>query len=744
MTTNTPVAIDNETEELAVYGDNSYLNYSMYTIMNRALPHVADGLKPVQRRLVYAMSELRLTAQAKYKKSARTVGDTLGKFHPHGDSACYEAMVLLAQPFSTLYPLVDGQGNWGSVDDPSSFAAMRYTESKLTIYAESLISELGQDTVDWAPNFDGTIEEPRLLPAQLPNILLNGATGIAVGMATDIPPHHLPEILAACIDTLQRARITDEEILAHVTFPEFPSGGVVITPLDKLKECYRTGRGSLTLRASYEVDGDVVYITSVPYRLSASKIIERIDEQIKEHKLPVDSMSDKSDINNPIRLAMTIKGADAQARVMAHLFANTELESTIKINLNMIGLNERPQVKSFATIIREWCEYRQMVFVRKNNFRLRAVEARLHILEGLLLAYMNLDAVIRIVRESDDPKEALIASYGLSPIQAQAILELRLRQLAKLEESTLRSEQDALLSEQHQLKELLSDDQKIKRAMVKELKAAAQPHLRPRKTIHAPCERSDYTFSQAATTSEPMTVVMSQSHWLRALKGHDLDLSKLPYKNGDRFAQSCETHSNLSAIFMGDRGRFFGVPVAAMPNGKSMGEPITTQITLQDGEKVFALLPYLPDKNLLLTTRKGNGFLTPMAELDTRAKKGKQVLNLTDGDAPLRPIALSGDETELAMVTKSGRLVIIPLDSLNMSNKSQGTRLVDIKLDDFDAGHDALMDIVPLRKEQSLIVHAGARKFVLTDSKKEMYRAQRARRGIFFEGGRSNLSLAIE
>lgn len=744
MTKNVPVVLDNETEEIAVYADNSYLNYSMYVIMQRSLPHVGDGLKPVQRRLVYAMNELRLTAQAKYKKSARTVGDTLGKFHPHGDSACYEAMVMLAQPFSTLHPLVDGQGNWGSIDEPNSFAAMRYTESKLTVYAENLLSELGQDTVEWVPNFDGTITEPKLLPAQLPNILLNGATGIAVGMATDIPPHYLPEILSACLDTLQRARITDEEILSHVTFPEFPSGGVVITPLDKIKECYRTGQGSVTVRSDYEIDGDVVYITSVPYRQSASKIIEKIDEQIKKHKLPVDAMFDQSDINNPVRLALTIKGADVQARVMAHLFANTELETIVKINLNMIGLNERPQVKSLPTVIREWCEYRQTVFVRKNNFRLRTVEARLHILDGLLLAYLNLDAVIRIVRESDDPKEALISTYGLSPIQAQAILDLRLRQLAKLEENTLRSEQGALLSEQQQLKELLSDDQKIKRAMIKELKVAAQPHIRPRRTVHNPSERSGYTFSQDVATNEPMTVVMSHSHWLRALKGHGLDLSKLPYKNGDRFAQSCETHSQQSAIFMGDRGRFFGVPVSAMPNGKSMGEPITTQITLQDGEKVCALLSYQPEKHLLLTTRKGNGFLTPMSELDTRAKKGKQVLNLTEGDTPLPPFTLSGDETELAMVTKSGRLIVIPLNSLNVSNKSQGTRLVDVKTDDFDAGHDALIGVLPLKKEQTLIVHVGARKFLLPDSKREMYRAQRARRGLFFEGGRSNLTLAVE
>lgn len=730
-----------ETTETAVYAESSYLNYSMYVIMDRALPHIADGLKPVQRRILYAMSELKLTHQAKYKKSARTVGDTLGKYHPHGDSACYEAMVILAQPFSTHYPLIDGQGNWGSIDDPKSFAAMRYTESKMTSYAQTLLSEIKQDTVDWKANFDGTMQEPCLLPSQLPNILLNGTTGIAVGMATDIPPHNMTEIVGACISTLQKKRITDEEILEHVTVPDFPTGGEVISSMDKVHEAYRTGRGAIKVRSTLEYTKDSVIITSLPYRVTLQKIIVAIDEQVKLKKLPITDITDESDENTPVHLILEIKGREKQDLVMSHLFATTDMEKTMKINLNMIGQDGRPEVKPLATVIREWCSCRQTVFERKKNFRLRAVEGRLHILDGLLVAYNNLDEIIRIVRESDEPKQELMTQFSLSEIQAQAILELRLRQLAKLEQATLEQEHAELSKERDELKALLADDAKIKRAMISEIKAAAAAHTTPRKTLHCVrAEASPAAIASKMIIKEDTTVVFSKNNWIRALKGHDLDLSKLNYKDGDKYGAHVETRTDLPVVVMGTQGRFFTVLPHELPSGKTMGGPITTRNTFENGESVHAPLAFDKEAHVLITTRKGNGFLVPMESLDTRAKKGKVVLNLTEGDSALPPFVVKGED-ELAILTKAGRLVVIPMSEINISNKSQGTRLVDVKLNEFNAGDDAIEQIKPISSADDLTVYCGKRKFILTPEKRDYYRAKRARRGVFFEQGRQNLVL---
>jgi topoisomerase-4 subunit A len=729
-----------ETTETAVYAESSYLNYSMYVIMDRALPHIADGLKPVQRRILYAMSELKLTHQAKYKKSARTVGDTLGKYHPHGDSACYEAMVILAQPFSTHYPLIDGQGNWGSIDDPKSFAAMRYTESKMTSYANTLLAEIKLDTVEWKYNFDGTMQEPCLLPAQLPNILLNGTTGIAVGMATDIPPHNMTEVVNACIATLTKKRISDDDILNYITIPDFPTGGEVISSLEKVHEAYRTGRGAIKVRSTLEHTKDTVVITSLPYRVTLQKIIVAIDDQARLKKLPITDITDESDEKNPVRLVLTVKGREKQDLVMAILFATTDLEKTMKINLNMIGQDGRPEVKPLATVIREWCACRQNFFERKKRFRLRAVEARLHIVDGLLIAYNHLDEIIRIVRESDEPKVQMMARFSLSDIQAQAILELRLRQLAKLEQRSLEDEHETLSKECGELKALLADDAKIKRAMISEIKAAASMHAVPRQTVHyVRTEASSAAIASTMIIQEDTTVVLSKNNWLRALKGHDVDLSKLSYKEGDDYAYHIETRTDLPVVFMGTQGRFFTVFPHQLPNGKTMGEPITTKCTFENGETVFAPLAFDKEAKVLLTTRKGNGFLVPMESLDTRAKKGKAVLNLTEHDNALHPI-LMGDEDELAMITKSGRLIVIPVDELNISNKSQGTRLVDIKTDEFASQEDALLQVKPISSTDDLVVFCGKRKFILSPDKRNYYRAKRARRGVFFEHGKKDLS----
>jgi topoisomerase-4 subunit A len=734
--------LSNEQEELEIsqYGHDSYLNYSMYVITDRSLPHVADGLKPVHRRILFAMNELRLDHQAKFKKSARTVGDTLGKYHPHGDSACYEAMVLMAQSFSTRYPLINGQGNWGSIDDPKSFAAMRYTESKMTPYAGSLLKEIHQDSVNWKPNFDGTMKEPELLPAQLPNILLNGSTGIAVGMATDIPPHNMEEVVNACVTVLSKKRTSDDDILEMIPMPDFPGGAEIISSKEKIEQAYKTGRGSIRVRATYEKDKNMIYITSLPYRVSANKIIEEIDNQVKLKKLPVTDMLDKSDKDNPIRIALAVKGDAKQELVMNHLFATTNLESTIKINLNMIGQDGVPRVKSLPEVVREWCECRQDMFERKTRYRLEKVLARIHILDGLLIAYASIDEVVRIIREEDVPRQALMDTFSLSETQAKAILELRLRQIAKLEENALQEEHGALTSERDHLQALLADDKKIKRAMIAELKNASKPHFDKRRTTHSEKENAVVAAASTLINDENTTVVLSENYWLRSVKGHNVDLSKLNYKAGDKYHSHIETRSVKPSIIMASDGRFFGIPTHTLPNGKTTGEPLSSRVTLEPGANIVSMLDYDEKTNILLVTQKGNGFQVPMKSLDSRNRKGKQVLNLTTGDSSLKPVKIT-DEDELVILTKAGRLVIIPINEINVSNKSQGVRLVNIDAKEFENSDDAVSQILPLKKMDSFSVYSGKRKFVIDDARKNHYRAKRARRGVFFEHSRKNLSL---
>ena len=729
----------NETIEALKYANDSYLDYSMYVIMSRALPFIGDGLKPVQRRIIYAMSELSLDHKAKYKKAARTVGDVLGKYHPHGDSACYESMVLMAQPFSFLHPMVDGQGNWGAIDDPKSFAAMRYTEARLSAFADDMVAEIKQDTVEWAPNFDGT------LPARLPNILLNDTTGIAVGISCDIPSHNLEEVVNACVAVLKKKSTTDDEILDMIPYPDYPTGGEIITPLDKIRDAYRTGQGSFKIRGNTEIKGKVITITSIPPTKQLPPLLEAINGLIQKDKLPITDIRDLSDANNPICVEIEVKSAERARAVLDHLFTKTALEITLKINMNMIGLNQRPEQKPLPVIIREWCEFRQNVFERKKRFRLRAIESRIHILDGLLTAYNNLDEVIRIIRESDDAKSDLMRSFGLTELQVKAILDLRLRQLAKLEQSALELEKSELEGERDKLVELLADDGKIRRAIIAELKESCKLHRKDRVTTH--CVRT--TTSEAAVNlnmveKENATVIISSNHWLRSMKGHGVDVSSLSFKTGDSYAQHIETDTLSPLIMMGTQGRFFAIPVHQLPNGKSTGEPVTSKVTLENGEKILCGLPYNEEAKVLITTSKGNGFIVPMKNLDTRAKRGKQVLVLTDGDAALTPEVLSPDHTSLVILTAHGRMVIIPIDEINESNKSQGVRLVDIKANEFlaETNGDKVEAVLPLANDETFNVYVGKRKFVIDGEKQSKYRAKRARRGLFFEGGRNNLSIS--
>lgn len=730
-----------ENQEVANYSESSYLNYSMYVIIHRSLPRIADGLKPVQRRTIFSMHELNLNASAKYKKSARTVGDTLGKYHPHGDSACYEAMVNLAQPFSTLHPLIDGQGNWGSIGDPKSFAAMRYTESKMTSYSELLLKDIKRGTVDWVDNFDGTMKEPTVLPSQLPNILINGATGIAVGMATDIPPHNLSEVIDATIAYLKNKKITDSDILSFITCPDLPSGGEIINTRDEIVSAYLSGRGKLTMRASIDFEDDGLYINSIPYRQELKTVIEKIDSVIKEKKLPVTSMADLADKKNPVRLFLGVKGEKAQSLVANTLFATTPLQSSLKINMNMIGLDGKPEVKSLPNVIREWCCFRQDIFERKTNYRLNEVKARLHILDGLLIAFNNLDEVIRIIREEDNPKAALVEAFTLSDIQAKAILDLRLRQLAKLEENLLIDEKESLERERDELERILADDKLIRKEIISEIKAASKPHIAPKRTINIVREVIVPDVAESKKISEePCTVVLTKNSWIRTIKGHDVDLSSLTFKSGDKYLSHLSSHYNEPAIIMGDKGRFFGVPCHSIMNGKSMGEPLSARISFKDGEQLHSLLPYNENANALIVTAKGNGFQVPIRNLDSRNKAGKQVLVLTEGDSPLQPCVIT-DEKELAIVTEQGRLLIIPISEINVSNKSQGVRLADIKIGDFEAGDDRIRGILPLHENELFSVFVGGRKHNVKADELDYYRCKRARRGVFFKKGKNELSL---
>ncbi len=625
---------------LKTFTEKAYLDYSMYVILDRALPHIGDGLKPVQRRIVYAMSELGLQATAKHKKSARTVGDVLGKFHPHGDSACYEAMVHMAQPFTYRYPLIDGQGNWGSPDDPKSFAAMRYTEARLAPYAEVLLTELGQGTVDWTPNFDGTLDEPVLLPARLPNVLLNGATGIAVGMATDIPPHNLGEVAEAAVLLLDKPRTTVDELCEIIQGPDFPTGAEIITPRAELIEAYKTGHGSVRMRACYEVENGEIVITALPYQASGGKVLEQIAAQMAAKKLPmVEDLRDESDHENPTRLVIVPRSnrIDIEA-LMSHLFSSTDLERSARMNFNMIGLDGRPRVKDLHAILKEWLEFRTDTVRRRLEYRLDKVNSRLHLLEGLLIAYLNLDEVIRIIRTEDKPKAALIRRFSLTELQADYILDTRLRQLARLEEMKIKGEQDELARERDALQQILASRQRLKTLIKKEIQADAEKYgdaRRSRLVDRAPAQALDET---ALIPSEPVTIVLSKNGWVRVARGHEIDPLEMSYKSGDEFAAVARGRSNQLAVFIDSAGKTYALPAHSLPTARGQGEPLSGRLKPSDGARFVGVMAGDPEQLYLLASDSGYGFVARLGDMYTRNKAGKATLSVPKGAQVLPPV----------------------------------------------------------------------------------------------------------
>src|SRR5690554_954423 len=649
MTTNITISPDGvEQIPLSSYTRQAYLNYSMYVINDRALPHLGDGLKPVQRRIIYAMSELGLKATAKFKKSARTIGDVIGKFHPHGDSACYEAMVLMAQPFSYRYPLVDGQGNWGSADDPKSFAAMRYTESRLQKYAELLLSELGQGTVDWKPNFDGTLDEPALLPARVPNVLLNGGSGIAVGMTTDIPPHNLREVVSACIHLLDAPKATVEDLMTHVQGPDFPTEAEIITPAADLRSLYHTGRGSLKARAIYRMeDGDVV-ITALPYQVSGARVLEQIAAQMQKKKLPmVADLRDESDHENPTRIVIVPRSNRINAdELMLHLFATTDLEKSYRVNFNMIGTNGKPAVKDLRSLLVEWLAFRTDTVRRRLQYRLTKVLERLHILDGLLIAILNIDEVIHIIRTEDKPKLVLMERFALTDTQAEAVLELKLRHLAKLEEMKIRGEQDELAKERDVLEGLLGSDRKLKTLIKKELKADAEQYGDDRRSPLVQRAEAQAFSETDLIASEPVTVVLSKHGWVRAAKGHEVDPEALQYKSGDGFKLAARGKSNQMAVFLDSTGRTYSLPTHTLPSARGQGEPLTGRLAPPSGASFEAVLLANDKQQVLMASDAGYGFITSVGDLQSKNKAGKSALTLPKGARVMPPLFINNAEED--------------------------------------------------------------------------------------------------
>ena len=705
-----------ETRPLSRFTEEAYLNYSMYVIMDRALPHIGDGLKPVQRRIVYAMSELGLSALAKYKKSARTVGDVLGKFHPHGDSACYEAMVLMAQPFSYRHPLVDGQGNWGSPDDPKSFAAMRYTEARLSKFSEVLLSELGQGTADWIPNFDGTMKEPKVLPARLPHILLNGVTGIAVGMATDIPPHNAREVANACAMLLEKPSSTLEDIMDVLKGPDYPTDAEVITPADDIKKMYETGRGSIKMRASYEVDDGEIVVTALPHQASGAKVLEQIAQQMQAKKLPlVSDLRDESDHENPTRLVIVPRSNRVDTeQLMNHLFATTDLEKQYRVNLNILGLDGRPQVKPLLGLLKEWLEFRQQTVTRRLQYRLDKVLARLHILEGLLIAYLNLDEVIEIIRTEDKPKEVLMSRFELSDKQAEAILELKLRHLAKLEEQKLKGEQDELNKEREQLEKILGSDRRLKTLIRKELLADADTYGDERRSPLVERNEAKALSERDLTPAEAVTVVLSKKGWVRSAKGHDIDGEKLSYKSGDSFLGSAEGKSNQPVVFIDSSGRSFSCEAHLLPSARSQGEPLTGRFSLVSGETVEHVLMGKDDSCVLLASDAGYGFICQFNDLVSRNKNGKAIITLPTGAKILEPTQVNSIENDRVIaVSNEGRMLVFPVADLPQLSKGKGNKIINIPALRAQSREEYVVALATAAPDKAVTLMAGKRKLTL-------------------------------
>lgn len=720
-----------ETLPMHEFTKKAYLEYSMYVILDRALPSIADGLKPVQRRIIYAMSELSLKSTAKPKKSARTVGDVLGKYHPHGDSACYEAMVLMAQPFSYRYPFVDGQGNWGSIDDPKSFAAMRYTEAKLSRYADLLLSELEQGTVEWTPNFDGTLTEPALMPAQVPNVLLNGTMGIAVGMATDIPPHNLEEVLNACLHLLKAPEAKIADLMTFIPGPDYPTYGELITPRQDILKMYETGSGSVRLRASYRVEDDEIILYALPYQVSGAKILEQIAAQMQAKKLPmVVDLRDESTHEEPIRLVIVMRSnrVDVEA-LMNHLFVTTDLEKSCRINLNMIGLDGRPQVKNLKMILTEWLEFRETTLELRLRHRLEKVLARLHILDGLLLAFLNIDEVIHIIRQEDEPKAELMRRFGLSEIQAEAILEIRLRQLAKLEEVKIRAEQDELAKERDALQRTLSSRSLLLAKMAQELELIKKEFGDPRRSKMVARAEAKALKEEALIPTETVTVILSKLGWIRAAKGTDIDVVHLPYKTGDSFLQSCVAKSNQPLIVLDSQGRAYTSYPHKLPSARGQGEPLTSHFNPESGATFLTMIGGEPTDKILLASNEGYGYVTTIADMSTKNKAGKAQISLGDKAFPLSPVKVLDDNAFVILLTQAGRLLMFAVQDIPTLPRGKGNKLIQLKKEDLQKGEDALVKVLILTPQDSLEITTAKKSKQLKFEDLQAFISDRAKRG---------------
>jgi topoisomerase-4 subunit A len=743
-----------ERRPLGTFTEKAYLDYSMYVILDRALPALGDGLKPVQRRIIYAMSELGLSAASKPKKAARTVGDVIGKFHPHGDSACYEAMVHMAQDFSYRYPIVDGQGNWGSTDDPKSFAAMRYTEARLTRYADLLLSELEHGTVDWQANFDGTLEEPLLLPARLPNLLLNGGSGIAVGMATDIPPHNLKEVAAACIHLLDEPDATTRALLKHIKGPDLPTGGEIISPRADLISFYDSGTGSFRARATYEIDEDgLIVITALPYQVSGSKIMEQIADQMRQKKLPmVEDLRDESDHENPTRLVIEPRSNRVDAvQLMAHLFATTDLERTYRVNLNVIAIDGRPRVMGLKGLLSEWLEFRQKTVRRRLQHRLDKVTRRLHILDGLLIAYLNLDEVIRIIRREEEPKPVLMKRFKLSDEQAEAILETKLRHLAKLEEMKIREEQKKLADERAELEEILGSKAKLRKLVRAEIEADALEYGDDRRTRIIEREAAQAIDETELLANEPVTVVLSTGGWVRSAKGHDIDPFTLSYKTGDAFQSAARGRSTELAVFIDSTGRTYSLPAHTLPSARGQGEPLSGRLDPPDGARFAGVLIGAPEDLWLLVTDAGYGFTVRLKELHSRNRAGKAILKLTEGalvlppsQVPLAEAKPSGEaspgapaaaDARVALVNSEGRLLLFAAADVPELPRGKGNKLFGIPTKKALSREETVVAASVLSGGSSLIVTSGERTMTLTAANLKDYVGERAQRGALLPRG---------
>jgi len=724
----------NEVRSMRDYTEMAYLNYSMYVILDRALPNISDGLKPVQRRIVYAMSELGLKAGSKYKKSARTVGDVLGKYHPHGDSAAYEAMVLMAQSFSYRYPLIDGQGNWGSSDDPKSFAAMRYTESRLAPYAKLLLDELGQGTVDWGSNFDGTMDEPKVLPAQIPNVLLNGSSGIAVGMATDIPPHNLREVVSACVFMLENSKATDEELLEHIQGPDFPTEGEIISSREEIAEIYKTGRGSIKQRARWSVESGEVIISALPYQVSGARILEQIAEQMTGKKLPMlADLRDESDHENPTRLVLVPRSnrVDLDA-LMGHLLSTTDLEKNHRVNLNMIGIDGRPAVKSLRTIIKEWVNFRLITVRRRLQYRLDKVDARLHLLDGLLIAFLNLDEVIHLIRTEDKPKEELMKRFELSEIQADYILDTRLRQLARLEEMKIKGEQDELQEEKKELEQLLGSAVRLKTKVKKELEAVAEEFGDDRRSKIVESQITAKAFSEEdLLTTDPVTVVLSEKGWIRAARGHDIDPGSLNYKSGDDYLIHTYGKSNQQVVFIDSSGRSYSLGAHTLPSARGQGEPLTGRLNPVSGAQFISVLMAPSDDQLvLMSSDAGYGYLCKFSDLLANKKAGKAALSLPKGAKVLPPVLIDDQESDqIVAVTNEGRMLVFPIRDLPILGKGKGNKIISIPSTRVMSREEFVVSIAVVPVDGKVKVHSGKRHLLLKGEELAHYQGERGRRG---------------